>query len=191
MRREVWLAVGVAALLLAYVYLGDTVDQAAAAYTGNPTFTRWDDLMKRKATQFRVPWRWLKVIILNESSNGQAKSVQRGLADPSDVEGSKSSDGKSWGLFQVTHATAKGLTGREVSAVELNNPEFSAELAARLVRELVDTFGYDFEKVMRAYNGGPKAAKTSSVLTTPYYVKSLANLKLVMAAHPGGELDFA
>lgn len=191
MRREVWLGVALAALLIAYVYMGDTVDQAAQAATGNPAFTRWDDLMKRKATQFRVPWRWLKVIILNESSNGQARSVARGLADPSDVEGSKSSDGKSWGLFQITRATAKGLTGRDVSAVELNNPDFSAELASRLVRELIDTFGFDFEKVMRAYNGGPKAARTSSVATSPYYVKSLANLKIVMAAHPGGELDFA
>lgn len=169
--------------------MGDTVDNAAQAWTGDPKFVKWDTLMRAKGTRYRVPWRWLKVIILNESSNGNARSVLRGLADPSDVTGSASFDGKSWGLFQITRATAKGLLGREVSASELNDPDMSGDLAARLLRELIDTFGLDFEAVMRAYNGGPKAARTKSAMTTPYYVKSLANLKVVMAAHPGDELE--
>lgn len=189
--REWWIAGIIGAVMLFTVLMGEPMDQAAQALTGNPAFTRWDPLLKKKATVYRVPWRWLKVIIMNESSNGQAHSVLVGLSDPSNVAGSASGDGKSWGLMQITLATAKGLTGREVSAEELNEPEFNVALSAQLLRELIDRFGFDFEAVMRAYNGGPKAAINKSALTYPYYVKSLANLKIVLAAQPGDELAFS
>ena len=150
-------------------------------------FTKWDSLLKKYSKIYGVPWRWMKVIILNESSNGTNKKVLAGLANPSDVEGSKSSDGKSWGLMQITLPTAKGLTGRVVSAEELNNADFNVQLSAQLLKQLIARFGYSFHDVMRAYNGGPNFG----ALTLPYYTKSLANLAVVQAKQPGEELEIA
>lgn len=177
---------------VAVILFKEPMDQATQALIDSPSFTRWDDLLKKYAAQYKVPWRWLKVLILNESSNGQNSKVRRGLENPNDVEGSKSSDGKSWGLMQITLPTAKALEGREVTPAELNNPDTSVRLAAKLMRQLIDRYGFVFEKVMRDYNGGPKANQTGTsnyVLTIPYYTKSLANLAIVTAKHPGNELE--
>lgn len=154
---------------------------------GTTDFTAYDHLFRRYGRQFSVPWRWLKAAAITESSLGRAKSVARGLASPSDEDGSVSFDGKSWGLMQLTKATAKGLTGRSVSAAELNNPDFSVELGARLFRENILRFGIgNAEAVFRAYNGGPKYGP----LTLPYWAKSQTNIAIVMKAHPGDELEF-
>lgn len=154
---------------------------------GNTDFTKYDHLFRRYGRAYSVPWRWLKVIAITESNLGRAKSVLRGLAAPDDEEGSKSSDGKSWGLMQVTKYTARGLTGREVSSAELNNPEYSVELAAKLMAELIRTFGIDDkESVFRAYNGGPKFG----ALTLPYWAKTEINSAIVMKAHPGNEFEY-
>lgn len=174
------LGVGVGALLL----FGGSMDQAAQAALGDANFTKWDYLFKKYGAQFGVPWRWLKAICMAESSLGQNRRVLAGLADPNDIAGSTSTDGKSWGLMQVTLPTAKGLEGRTVSVAELNNPDFSVYLAAKLVRELINRFGLaDRESVIRAYNGGPKFG----ALTLPYWTKFLVNIQTVMLKHPGDE----
>lgn len=180
-----WLIFGGGALLGAYLIFGNSAETALGAAMGDDSFTRYDHLFRRYARQFSVPWRWLKAIAITESNLGRAKSVQRGLISPGDEEGSKSFDGLSWGIMQVTKATAKGLTGRVVSSAELNSPEFSVELAARLLAELIGRFGLDAEKVFRAYNGGPRYGAA----TLPYWAKSKINIAIVMKAHPGDELE--
>ena len=157
------------------------------AVTNTSDFEKWDYLLKKHARSYGVSWRYLKYIILNESSNGNAKSVLRGLAVPSDVEGSKSSDGKSWGLMQITLPTAKALAGRSVSAVELNNPDFNVALSAKLMKELVLRYGVNNrEKIFRDYNGGPKMGP----MTLAYWAKTLANREIVLKKQPGNELEF-
>lgn len=123
---------------------------------------KFDHLFVKYGAQYQVPWTHLKAIALNESSLGMAKSVARGLVAPSDVEGSKSSDGKSWGLMQLTLPTAQGFD-RSATPEKLNNPEYSVKLAAQLLAQLRDTFsmfdGRYLEWVIKSYNQGPYHTK--------------------------------
>jgi len=183
--NKIWLLIAVAGLIAIH-FFGEATIQGVQAVTGDSAFDKWNPLFQRFGSQYGVPWRWLKAICLVESSNGQNSRVARGLTDPSDVDGSKSTDGLSWGLMQVTLATAKGLTGRVVTAEELNNPDTSVQLAAQLLRQLIDRFGIDDpESVFRAYNGGPNFG----VATYAYWVKIQANLEVVLAGNPGDELE--
>lgn len=182
--KWVWIVAGV---LAAVYFFGDTLDTAVAAMTDDPSFTQWDSFFQQYGAQSAVPWRWLKAICMNESSLGQAKSVLVGLSDPSNVDGSKSSDGLSWGLMQVTLATANGLVG-PVTPQYLNDPGNSVRLGAMLVAQLIKTFGIDDrQSVIRAYNGGPKFGAA----TIPYYTRFQANLAVVMSNQPGNELEFS
>lgn len=150
-------------------------------------FFQWDNLFRRYGARFGVPWRWLKAICIIESSLGKNPRVARGLASPTDAEGSKSSDGKSWGLMQLTLATARGLEGGSITVADLNNPERSVQLAAELLRQLIDTFGIENrESIIRAYNGGPRFGSA----TIPYYNKFIAALADVMKRQPGPEMEF-
>lgn len=122
------------------------------------SWTQYDALFKKYGTKYSVPWQWLKAIALNESDLGKAKSVARGLAVPTDIEGSKSSDGKSWGLMQVTLTTARDLDPT-ATQVKLNNPEYSVGLAAQYVQKMSKRFAQiDLrytEWVIKSYNQGP------------------------------------
>lgn len=170
---------GLAVVALAsHPALADEED-AVTAHPFLPLFRKW-------ASTYRVPWRWLMALSIVESSEGKNRAVARGLADPTDVAGSTSSDGKSWGLEQLTVATASALEGRPVSPVELNDPDESVKLAAQLLRELIDRFGLeDPESVFRAYNGGPGFGAA----TYPYWLKISAALAQVQAEFPGDQLE--
>ncbi len=125
-------------------------------------FHRWDYYFKEAETKHNVDWRWLKAIAMNESSLGTNKSVAIGLANPKNVAGSASSDGKSYGLMQITLATAKSMEP-SVTPQKLNIPEYSIDLAARYVAELKKMFSItDFryvEWVIKSYNQGPGNTK--------------------------------
>lgn len=180
--KWLWIA---GALLAVLYFFGDTLEAGAAAVSGDDSFTQWDALFKKYGSQFNVPWRWMKAICMNESSLGQDKSVQRGLAAPTDAEGSKSSDGLSWGLMQVTLKTGQALESG-ITVADLNNPDTSVRLAGKLLNQLIGRFGMDDrESVVRAYNGGPNYGAA----TLPYYAKFLTHLELVMATQPGDELE--
>lgn len=105
----------------------------------------------------RAGWMILKAIALNESSLGADKSVARGIASPLDVEGSKSQDGKSWGLMQFTLPTARDLDP-SATEVKLNNPRYSINLGARYVAWLSKQFNplevQYIEWVIKSYNQG-------------------------------------
>lgn len=149
---------------------------------GDP-FTRFDFLFKNYSGQYDVPWRWIKAICMNESNLGQAPSVARGLANPSDVDGSKSSDGKSWGIMQTTVPTSDQFFPG-TTASDLNDPDTSVKCAAAYLHWVMDNYFDDVEDVVRAYNGGPGFKKAS---TDTYWARFQANMAQVLAQQPGDE----
>lgn len=148
--------------ILAFVILsGSTLAKNKIEDTivsNSDSFTRFDDLFRKYANLYSVPFYWLKAIAMNESSLGEAPSVKRGINDPTNIEGSKSSDGKSWGLMQVTLTTARDLDP-SATQVKLNNPEYSVKLAAQYLRKLSGMFSVVDtrweEWVIKSYNQGP------------------------------------
>jgi len=121
------------------------------------SWTRFDAAFKNAAKKHGVDWTWLKAIALNESSLGKHTRVARGLEAPTDIEGSKSEDGKSWGLMQVTVPTARDFD-KNADEVKLNNPEYSIDLAARFISFLKKQFPENDPKyvewVIKSYNQG-------------------------------------
>lgn len=152
-----------------------------------PSWNRFDELFKKYAAQNSIPWTWLKAIALNESSLGDNKSVKRGIENPKDIEGSKSTDGKSWGLMQVTLTTARDMDP-SATAEKLNNPEYSVKLAAQYLKKLSSLFSklesrYT-EWVIKSYNQGPGNSRkerdgTSQGFAAEYWARFQRNLKRV------------
>lgn len=144
------------AALFAALFFKDEV--IAKVENQSSTWTKYDAIFKKHATAFGVPWMWLKAIALNESSLGAAPSVARGIASPKDIEGSKSTDGKSWGLMQVTLTTAKDLDPL-ATAEKLNDPNYSVQLSAKYLGQLQSKFSKldvrYVEWVIKSYNQGP------------------------------------
>jgi hypothetical protein len=120
-------------------------------------WTRFDDLFHKWGSVYNVDWTWLKAFCLNESNLGRAKSVALGLANPGDVDGSKSSDGKSWGIMQVTLTTGAQYDSA-CSPQKLNDPDYSVQIAAELIadntREFSQTDPRFTEWVVKSYNQG-------------------------------------
>lgn len=112
----------------------------------------FDDLFKKYGSMYGVDWKFLKRISWVESNTGLNSRVAIGLKNPTDIEGSKSYDGLSWGLMQMTVTTAKDYD-KNATAVKLNNPAYAIELAARHVKMLKQLFSNERDVAM-AYNQG-------------------------------------
>lgn len=161
--------------------------EATVNSTLNKNWTKFDAIFEKYGRIYGVPASWLKAIALNESRLGLEKSVARGLAAASDIEGSKSSDGLSWGLMQVTIKTARTMDPA-ATPEKLNNAEYSVNLAARYLKELTLMFSriesrYT-EWVIKSYNQGPgntrkERAGTSDGFAHEYWDRFQRNLKLV------------
>jgi membrane-bound lytic murein transglycosylase MltF len=126
------------------------------------SFNAFDSLFMKYARQYGLDWKMIKAISMNESGlgggfkNGLVHSVFVGLRNPLDVEGSKSSDGKSWGLMQVTLTTARDYDPT-ATPQKLNDPEYSIKLACQLIAWLTVNFKNDprsTEWIVKAYNQG-------------------------------------
>lgn len=155
-------------------------------------FFKYDELYKKYGRQFGVPWRWIKAVAIVESNQGQAKSVAYGILNPKDIEKSKSSDGKSWGIMQTTLPTAQWMEGNSITVEDLNNPETSIRIGAKYLKTLVDRFKLtDRESVVRGYNGGAGFMSTNQgrTLTPIYYEKFKVALNEVMSKNQGKELE--
>lgn len=170
---------GVAALIAAMLLATKSLSGISGWGEGK-AMDQWLTLVKDAATRHRVPWRWVMAIMGVESDWGRAASVAKGLTTPSDFEGSKSFDGKSWGLMQLTLSTAQ-LMDPSVKLADLNNPVKSIDLGAAYLGYLFTKFSGDQEKVVRAYNGGPGYARTvlGPSLTKVYYARFLLKLREV------------
>jgi len=155
-------------------------------------FDRWDKLIRKNSAIYGIPWRWMKAIMIIESDLGRAPSVARGLMYPTDIQGSKSSDGKSWGLMQLTLPTARQFEP-SVTEESLNDPNVSVRIAGKYMAWVRDRYWplSNREAFIRSYNGGPGFNKTvSGQRDTPaYYAKFLKALSTVMAAQPGDEME--
>ncbi len=129
-------------------------------------WNRFDDLFEKYGDMYGVPRFWLKAIAMNESDLGRAKSVARGLIVPTDIEGSKSSDGLSWGLMQVTLKTGKWLDAT-TTVEKLNDPDFSVYLSAMYLSQLQNQFSRNDSRfdewVIKSYNQGPGNTKREMV----------------------------
>jgi len=143
-------------------------------------WTKYDPLFVRYGAAYSVPWQWLKAIAIVESNLGKAPSVARGLEKPSDVAGSTSSDGKSWGLMQLTLPTARQFESA-TTEIGLNNPDTSVRLAAKYLHWVMQNYFTDQENVIRSYNGGPGWNNSSGGrnLTAVYYQRFLKALDQV------------
>jgi hypothetical protein len=133
----------------------ETVEDEIVAYSDS--FTRFDPLFLRFGRQYGVSPAWLKAICMNESSLGEAPTVALGIREPANREGSKSQDGKSWGIMQVTEVTGRDFDPG-CAYFRLNNPEYSVEMAAKVVARSLRSFpvvmpAYE-EYNIKAYNGG-------------------------------------
>jgi membrane-bound lytic murein transglycosylase MltF len=121
-------------------------------------WTAFDSEFKAAGARYGVAWQWLKAIALNESDLGRNSSVARGLSEPSDIEGSKSSDGLSWGLMQVTLRTGRSLDPA-CNEIKLNDAKYSINLAAKYLAQLKNSFPESdprfLEWVVKSYNQGP------------------------------------
>ncbi len=169
-------------LLLNRQSIVDTVEE------NMDSWTRFDYLFQKYGKKWDVDWMWLKAIALNESSLGKHASVIRGMENPNDIEGSKSFDGKSWGLMQVTLTTAQDLD-KSATPAKLNDPEYSINLGAWYVSKMKDYFNSTdpryIEWVIKSYNQGPgntnkeKKGLISKGYADDYWFKFQNNLKRV------------
>lgn len=138
--------------LLALLGIG-VAGTALAAKELNNSPSDFDAVFQKYGAQYGVDWKFLKTISMNESSLGKAKSVARGLAAPYDVEGSKSTDGLSWGIMQVTVTTARDFD-KTASAIKLNDPDYSVRIASQFIASLKKQFPNSDRDVAMAYNQG-------------------------------------
>lgn len=149
---------------------------------------QYDGIFRQYGTIYGVNWQHLKAISLNESNLGRAPSVALGLIDPGNIQGSKSSDGKSWGLMQVTLTTAKSLDPLATER-KLNDPNYSVQLAARYISELKKMFKTSdprfLEWVIKSYNQGPgntkKEIQSGKGYADEYWERFKQNLRKVEA----------
>lgn len=144
----------------------------------NKNWNKFDDLFKKYSVRYSVPFNWLKAICMNESALGLAPSVAIGIKAPYDIEASKSSDGKSWGIMQMTLPTAKDFDAG-ATPEKLNNPEYSVDLAARFLKYLMSQFSQIdpryAEYVLKSYNQGAgntrKEIKTGKGYADEYWTR--------------------
>lgn len=140
-------------------------------YLKLPKFTRFDELFKFYAKKYRIAdWRWLKATATIESDLGDAASVKRGIIAPLDVEGSKSSDGKSWGVMQTILPTARDMVSG-VNVDDLNDPETSIMIGAKYWGWLLSRYKGDVQKSVKAYNQGPGNTDKGMPYADGYYLK--------------------
>lgn len=152
--------------ILAIIFLANKTESIGGSMV-------YDDLFKKYANIYGLDWKMLKAIAIVESDQGRDGSVKRGLENPSDIEGSKSRDGLSWGLMQVTLTTARDYDSA-ASAQKLNNPEYSVRIASQHLARLKKIFSATDprfnEWVVKSYNQGQgntlKEMKSTS--TTSY-----------------------
>ncbi len=124
-----------------------------------------DPLFRRFGDRWGVPWLHLKAFAMTEAWDGNvgrwADSVMRGYRNPADVAGSASGDKKSWGFMQMTIPTAQDYD-EHASPELLNRPEYSIDLAAQHVRQLMRIFPIvmepwiRLEAIAKAYNQGAR-----------------------------------
>jgi len=163
-----WIFIAGAAAFLVFggVAVANTITEGQIEFI---FWYKYDDLFKSSAAKYGIDWKWLKAHAIVESSLGQ---------NPKVLAGTTSSDGKSWGLMQVTLATANDLRPN-TTADDLNNPEISVDLAAKLISQLRARFPNDLRKMVISYNQGPGNTAKGNDFTGNYWQKWSDALELI------------
>lgn len=148
-------------IALGLLVVGSTTALAASKKDDElENWNEFDSLFKKYASLYGINWKWLKAIALNESTLNNNKLVKQGLA---------STDGKSYGIMQLTIPTASDMYGKTVTPSQLNNPEFSIMYAAKYVGRLAKMFSFDEQKTIISYNQGQGNTKKGNDFTGDYY----------------------
>ena len=123
----------------------------------SPTWSTFDELFKKYGSIYGVNWQILKAIAMNESDLGRDRTVLEGLNNPKNIEGSKSYDGLSWGLMQVTLNTGREYDA-SITPEKLNNAEYSIKIASQYLAWVQRQFALVdpryTEWVIKSYNQG-------------------------------------
>lgn len=136
-----------------------TINTVPALCTSE-AWNRYDSLFQKYAKLNGIDWHWLKAFACQES---------RLATDSRTKIGAVSGDGKSWGLMQITLATALALGSGPIEGTALNDPELSIKLAAKLVAELNRTFPGDLHKMAISYNQGATNTRNGKDYTGAYW----------------------
>jgi|GEM_PF-3621950 len=94
--------------------------------------SKYDEIFKREASRYGLDWQMMKRIAYIESRIGLYPSVAWGILNPTDLERSKSNDGKSWGIMQMRPSTARDFDPNATAQL-LNDPEYSIMVAAQYI----------------------------------------------------------
>lgn len=142
----------------------------------------FDSLFIKYGNSYGIEPYILKAIAANESTVGKNSRVAYGIAHPSEIYSSVSSDNKSWGLMQTTLPTARQFE-KNLTEADLNNPDTSVRIAAKYIQWVKRNYSADLEFYIRAYNGGPGWKKTNlgPSATLAYWNKFLKNYELAKA----------
>jgi soluble lytic murein transglycosylase-like protein len=138
---------------------------------------KYDQLISKYSSMYGVSFDLIKAIMKVESDIGRDFRVKHGLLYPQDIEKSKSSDGKSWGLMQMTLKTAQYFD-KKITIADLNNAEKSIELGTRFLQYLQKRMNGQ-DEVIRAYNGGEFYKKNSAAVSMTAIYLDKVNKALV------------
>jgi soluble lytic murein transglycosylase-like protein len=115
-----------------------------------PMYQKYDHLFKKYASKYGLNWKFLRRIAWIESRVGNDPRTSKGLV---------SYDGLSWGLMQIAEGVGspkeielKGFGGAD----KLNDPEYSIDVACRLISYLKSKKGYTEKDIVQSYNQGEK-----------------------------------
>jgi len=158
--------------LIGYYFFSSSVETASDVVK-KIVPDKYDELFKKYGAMYSVEWKMLKRFSWIESNTGLNSRVAKGILNPKDIEGSKSYDGLSWGLMQMTLTTAKDYD-KTATAEKLNNPAYAIDLSARHIKMLKMLFSNERDVVM-AYNQGQgnqkkflATEKSGTLLTNQY-----------------------
>jgi hypothetical protein len=121
--------------------------------TKTELYSDFDNLFVNYANVYGINAKMLKRIAFVESTVGNNSRVKKGLLNPNDIEGSKSTDGKSWGIMQMTLTTARDYDST-ATAQKLNNADYSIMLASKHIKMLASLFPNDERSIVMSYNHG-------------------------------------
>lgn len=114
----------------------------------------YDTIFKKYGQLYGIDWKVLKRIAWIESKVGTYKSVRLGIENPSDTVNSASDDKLSWGIMQTTLSTS-GDYDKAVTAVKLNNPDYSIMIGAKHLAMLKKKYFPSSERdLVMSYNHG-------------------------------------
>ena len=147
MNYLIYIIIGLGALILSSKDISDIL-------LGDDKRDSFDYLFELNAARFGVPAYVLKTIASIESDIGQDSRVLRG-----DTSG----DSKSWGIMQIAPGLGsnkeiqlKSINRKNATPGQLNNPEISIMIGARLLGYLWKKYNGNEDLVSLAYNQGEK-----------------------------------